>query len=181
LQIPLITNTYGIPTVMMPLSFVIVVDAIFAALEDLARHKADDQANASTTLKYDDRAGSFETTTWSDINVGDVIKVLNREVIPADVVILAVKEKTEIAEGRAYVETKSLDGETNLKMRRALKTTLNDIKTDSDIAKVREGGDKATREATSEATGEGWSEATAAYHQPQIINNLLNLASLLAP
>ena len=38
-MIPLITNTNGIPTVFLPLSFVVFVDAIFAALEDLARHK----------------------------------------------------------------------------------------------------------------------------------------------
>ena len=123
----------------MPLSFVIFVDAIFAGLEDLARHKADDLANASKTFIYNDAKGSFEATTWSNIKVGTFIKVLNREVIPADVIIFAVKEKTAIAEGRAYVETKSLDGETNLKMRRALKNTLNDIKVDSDVAKIGHG------------------------------------------
>jgi magnesium-transporting ATPase (P-type) len=156
----------------MPLSFVIFVDAIFAALEDLARHKADDLANASKALIHDDAKGSFEETTWSNVKVGSFIKVrkrnleegrgpkttnllmqplpwltslaatsqvLNRDVIPADVIILAVKEKTAIAEGRAYVETKSLDGETNLKMRRALKNTLNEIKVDSDVKKIGHG------------------------------------------
>ena len=125
--IPVITNTGGLPTVLMPLTFVIVVDGIFAALEDFARHVADDHANSSKTHKYNKEKKDFEECKWSDVNVGDFVRILNREVIPADVVILAVKEKTQIAEGRVYVETKSLDGETNLKMRRALKLTMSQI------------------------------------------------------
>ncbi|GMI14936.1 hypothetical protein TrLO_g10401 [Triparma laevis f. longispina] len=137
--IPIITNTHGIPTVLMPLSFVIIVDGIFAALEDLARHKADADANASKTKKYDKTMGFFEEVDWASIGVGDFVKISNREVIPADVVILAVKEKTQIPEGRVYVETKSLDGETNLKMRRALKCTMDQIKEDGDVVKCGHG------------------------------------------
>ena len=131
--IPLITNTMGIPTVLLPLSFVIVVDGVFAALEDYARHLADDRANSSQTLVYDGVSGTFRPPAWHTVKVGDLVKVLNREVIPCDLVILAVKEKTPFAEGRAYVETKSLDGETNLKMRRALKCTMGLIKDEGDV------------------------------------------------
>ena len=78
--------------------------------------KADAEANASITEGL--KNGKFEEVEWSTIRVGDFLRIKNREVIPADLVILAVKEKTNIPEGRSYVETKSLDGETNLKMRR---------------------------------------------------------------
>ena len=42
---------------------------------------------------------------------------LEREVIPADILVLAVAEPAgEPSSGICYIETKSLDGETNLKL-----------------------------------------------------------------
>jgi magnesium-transporting ATPase (P-type) len=50
--------------------------------------------------------------------------VQSREPIPADMILVGVSEKLATApQGAAYVETKSLDGETNLKMRNALPST----------------------------------------------------------
>ena len=37
-----ISNTSGVPTTLIPLSIVVIVDAIFQILEDVARHKADE-------------------------------------------------------------------------------------------------------------------------------------------
>ena len=79
-MIPVITNTAGIPTVLLPLSFVVVVDAVFAALEDYARHQADDRANASQTLGYNESTQEFDAINWSSVQVGMFIKVKNREV-----------------------------------------------------------------------------------------------------
>ena len=53
--------------------------------------------------------------------------------IPADILILAVAEKTEPAQGICYVETKSLDGETNLKLRTAIPCTLAHLKAEKDL------------------------------------------------
>jgi phospholipid-transporting ATPase len=53
--------------------------------------------------------------------------------IPADILILAVAEKSEPAQGICYVETKSLDGETNLKIRTAVPSTLNYLKSEKDL------------------------------------------------
>jgi len=41
--IPAITNTGGYPTVLIPLSIVLLISGIFKAAEDFARHKADNQ------------------------------------------------------------------------------------------------------------------------------------------
>ena len=54
------------------------------------------------------------------MKVGDVVKVKEREFFPADLVILSSTE----AEGMFYVETKNLDGETNLKLKSVQKDLI---------------------------------------------------------
>lgn len=152
--IPQISNTNGIPTTLLPLLFIILIDSIFQILEDIVRHKADNKANASNTLRYvgdTDRgvvegnssssscsndintahsstSSCFIKCKWSDIKVGDYVKISSREMIPADIVIIAVAEKSSSIDhppqGLCYAETKSLDGETNLKLKSALPCTL---------------------------------------------------------
>ena len=46
--------------------------------------------------------------------VGNIIKINNNEMIPADVVLLFSVNN----EGQCYIETKNLDGETNLKTKK---------------------------------------------------------------
>lgn len=64
-----------------------------------------------------ERQLKFTRGYWKDVKVGDVIRVYSNEEIPADVVILSTSD----ADNCCYVETKNLDGETNLKVRQALK------------------------------------------------------------
>src|SRR5271170_2528826 len=59
----------------------------------------------------------FRTTFWKNVRVGDFILVRSDDQIPADVVVLATSD----SDGACYVETKNLDGETNLKVRHALR------------------------------------------------------------
>ncbi|KAK2760297.1 hypothetical protein FQN54_002365 [Arachnomyces sp. PD_36] len=58
----------------------------------------------------------FKRDYWKNVQVGDFVRIYNEEPIPADVVILSTSDP----DGACYVETKSLDGETNLKVRQAL-------------------------------------------------------------
>ena len=51
------------------------------------------------------------------MKVGDIIMIKSEEFIPADVLILNTSDK----KGICYVETKGLDGETNLKLKNAPK------------------------------------------------------------
>jgi phospholipid-transporting ATPase len=122
--IPDISNTGGLPTTLLPLLFVVMVDGIFQIIEDISRHKADTAANSSITHRFDLISQTFTECKWSELAVGDFIRINTRCSVPADVVILAVAEKTDPPQGIAYVETKSLDGETNLKIRTALPLTL---------------------------------------------------------
>jgi phospholipid-translocating ATPase len=54
-----------------------------------------------------------------DIRVGDVLEIHAKERIPADVVILSTSEPT----GSIFIKTDQLDGETDWKVRRAIRTT----------------------------------------------------------
>jgi phospholipid-translocating ATPase len=57
----------------------------------------------------------WRKSMWEDVKVGDFVKILDDEPVPADVVICATSEDENVA----FVETKNLDGETNLKSKNA--------------------------------------------------------------
>ncbi|GMM27567.1 hypothetical protein DAMA08_002830 [Martiniozyma asiatica (nom. inval.)] len=58
----------------------------------------------------------FKATEWKNINVGDIIKIRRNEEIPSDVIVLTTSGEN----GLCYVETKNLDGETNLKTKKSM-------------------------------------------------------------
>lgn len=55
----------------------------------------------------------WKPTFWEDLRVGDFVKILDNEPFPADILICSTSEDENVA----FVETKNLDGETNLKSR----------------------------------------------------------------
>ncbi|KAK9720781.1 hypothetical protein K7432_003913 [Basidiobolus ranarum] len=61
----------------------------------------------------------FACALWQDIRVGDLVYLKNNQSVPADIIILATSEE----DGECYIETKELDGETNLKTRVCLDET----------------------------------------------------------
>ncbi|TMW63660.1 hypothetical protein Poli38472_002601 [Pythium oligandrum] len=127
--IPAISSTQGLPYQWMVLLIVLSVDAVFAAIEDNARHHADKKMNARTTRVFDANEPScFREIIWRDVSVGSILKVCNYEAVPADLLLLAVSEPdAEAPVGICFVETKSLDGETNLKVRQALSCTFSQL------------------------------------------------------
>lgn len=60
----------------------------------------------------------FHQDMWKNVKVGDFVRIYNDDQIPADIVILSTSDP----DGACYVETKNLDGETNLKVRHALRS-----------------------------------------------------------
>jgi phospholipid-translocating ATPase len=58
----------------------------------------------------------WQRSTWEDLRVGDFVRITDHESIPADILICATSEDENVA----FVETKNLDGETNLKSRNAV-------------------------------------------------------------
>jgi len=86
-----ISNTNGYPTVLIPLVVVLFVAGLFKILEDTARHKADKKANSSTTQVFDRQSQSFTTVLWSEVVVGDLVRVESRQIVPADVMVVEVR------------------------------------------------------------------------------------------
>ncbi len=68
----------------------------------------------------DPKTGGFVKKAWKEIKVGSVIKVLENEFLPADLILL----NSSGPKGICYIETKNLDGETNLKHKVANKDVM---------------------------------------------------------
>ncbi|WVO15675.1 hypothetical protein L204_103336 [Cryptococcus depauperatus] len=58
----------------------------------------------------------WHRTIWEDVKVGDIVKIYENEQFPADIIICSTSEEEDVA----YIETKNLDGETNLKSRNGI-------------------------------------------------------------
>jgi magnesium-transporting ATPase (P-type) len=56
---------------------------------------------------------AYQSIKRKDIRAGHLVVVRNREMVPADIILLASSSEN----GSAYIETSSIDGETNLKLR----------------------------------------------------------------
>ncbi len=74
----------------------------------------------------------WERTLWKKLEVGDIVLLREDDQVPADIVVLNSSDPDK----NAYIETKNLDGETNLKVRKSLKCTTG-IQSDEDVEYAR--------------------------------------------
>eukprot|EP00004_Rigifila_ramosa_P002750 TRINITY_DN1281_c0_g1_i7.p1 TRINITY_DN1281_c0_g1~~TRINITY_DN1281_c0_g1_i7.p1 ORF type:complete len:1138 (+),score=290.77 TRINITY_DN1281_c0_g1_i7:465-3416(+) len=88
------------------------------AFEDFQRYREDKEAN--TRLFRVVRGDLVVHVASEDLTPGDIVLSQNGEVFPADIVLLSSSER----EGTCFVETATLDGESNLKIRRASPSTM---------------------------------------------------------
>lgn len=100
---------------LFPLVVVVGVSMIKDIIEDHSRYKSDQEENDRES--HCDALGQtqFSDVPARDIKVGCFVKVKNDENFPCDLIVL----NTSLPKGICYVETKGLDGETNLKMKLA--------------------------------------------------------------
>lgn len=104
-------------TNVLPLSLVLLVSLIKEAFEDWKRFQNDMSINNKKVDVLQDQ--KWESMPWKKLQVGDIIKVKQDGFFPADLLFLASTN----ADGVCYIETANLDGETNLKIRKALEKT----------------------------------------------------------
>ncbi|PFX14576.1 putative phospholipid-transporting ATPase IA [Stylophora pistillata] len=104
-------------TTAVPLLFVLSCSAVKEIIEDYKRHQADDQVNNRRVKVL--RDNTMQSLLWTEVQVGDIVKVVNGQFFPADLILVSSSEPM----GMCYIETSNLDGETNLKIRQALPLT----------------------------------------------------------
>lgn len=119
LGVQLIPGVTPVPpiTTALPLMFVLGVSGTREALEDYARHKADSLTNSAPVQVL--RGDEWQTVEAAQLEAGDVVRCVNGQEIPADLVLLSSSGEG----GVCYDMTANLDGETNLKQRRVLEPT----------------------------------------------------------
>ena len=108
------SDTDGKPTTAIPLTIVILVSAIKDWIEDRQRVHSDSLQNNRKVQRADPFNTVFNQETWSNLKVGQIVRVLRDQEIPADLILLSASHR------ECYVETSMLDGETNLKQKSTL-------------------------------------------------------------
>jgi phospholipid-translocating ATPase len=72
-MIPTISVTNGTPTILFPLSFVMLAVLIKDAYEEFYRYLKDKEENERTIEIF--RNGTFVICKWEELKVGDIIKI----------------------------------------------------------------------------------------------------------
>lgn len=123
-------STTGTTTTIIPLMIFVGFSMAKEGYDDLRRYRLDKEENRREVQVFtlpqnqaqDPGALTFSSdkvwrrTQWQLLNVGDLIRIDRNEPIPADVALVGANASDKVA----YVETMALDGETNLKSKRAL-------------------------------------------------------------
>lgn len=75
----------------------------------------------------------FEEKPWKEVKVGSIVKTLGNEFFPADMVLLSSSGR----KGICYIETKNLDGETNLKHKISNKDVMAMVPNEQALSQLR--------------------------------------------
>jgi phospholipid-transporting ATPase len=99
------------------LVFVMLITSVINGIDDFKRNQADEYENnrAVRVVTFNGDQLVEEQRRAKDIQVGDIVRVLEHEPLPVDLVILLTSLHTDA--NQCYIETANIDGETNLKLR----------------------------------------------------------------
>ncbi|KAL9679933.1 hypothetical protein QQ045_017804 [Rhodiola kirilowii] len=110
---------YQAVSAILPLIVVIGATMAKEAVEDWRRRMQDVEVN-NRKVKVHHGEGVFRESEWKNLRVGDIVKVEKDQFFPADLILIS----SSYEDGVCYVETMNLDGETNLKLKQGLESTL---------------------------------------------------------
>lgn len=120
-----ISITGGQPSILLPLVVVIGMSAVKDYIEDRKRRLADKEENESLVQCVNPETRELEVRKWQDLRVGDVVRVSKDHFFPADLFLISAFERNQDSglltkKADCYVQTKNLDGETNLKTKNSV-------------------------------------------------------------
>ncbi|EGR27787.1 phospholipid-translocating p-type flippase family protein, putative [Ichthyophthirius multifiliis] len=111
--VPQISISNALPVIFVPLIVIVVISAMKDFFEDYKRMQSDKTENNMKIEVYNKEKKTFEFMSWQELHPGHIIKVRRDKYLPADTVLLFSSEQ----KGVCYIETKNLDGETNLDLK----------------------------------------------------------------
>ena len=127
--VPTLGTVYGCFSTFFPVLVVVILSMIKDGFEDNKRKKQDTEENRQINECAPRGSRAFIDTKSLDIQVGCFVKVKENEFFPCDMIMVT----SSLPKGIAYVETKNLDGETNLKHKQADKKFLDMAKSEDEI------------------------------------------------
>uniref|UniRef100_A0A672SMY4 ATPase phospholipid transporting 10B (putative) n=1 Tax=Sinocyclocheilus grahami TaxID=75366 RepID=A0A672SMY4_SINGR len=102
-----VVNAFQPEVALIPICVILALTAVKDGWEDFRRYQTDQQLNNTPCFIF---------SRWKDVRVGDFVRVLSNEIIPADILLL----HTSDPDGVCHMETANLDGETSLKQRKVV-------------------------------------------------------------
>ena len=109
-----IVSTKPISTAITPLLLVIGIGLLIDGIEEVKRYRNDITTNNTKTKVY--KSSKIRKIIWSEVKIGNLIKVEKDELIPSDLLVICSSNK----DFSFYLQTSNVDGETSLKQREAL-------------------------------------------------------------
>ena len=122
--IPGLASEFDWVFTLLPLMLVVGVSMVKDAYEDNKRRKKDREENQARVLVCSGGAHEFHETISEDIQVGCLVKVHENENFPCDLILI----ESDLPRYISFVETKNLDGETNLKQKVAYEATYHHVR-----------------------------------------------------
>ena len=111
--IKIISYSNGSPIMLIPFSFVVLINGIKDLYEDIKRRKMNNIDNNRICEVYDECKNKFVNKKWEEVKLGDIIKIKKNEIICCDMILLETSESN----GICLVEPKNINGESNLYMK----------------------------------------------------------------